>query len=185
MTPAAIANILIGLVVLLLGRKLFWLFVAVAGFVLGLILTPQFLPGQPDWLVLLVALGVGIIGAILAVVIQEIAIALAGFIFGGYVLLSLLLAFGIDPGQWYWLIFIIGGLIGAVLVLALFDPALIILSSLVGANLITQALALTPPFDLIVFVGLVIVGVIFQAGLLRREPPEQRRVLRQRRRSQS
>ena len=178
MEPTTIVNFLIGLAVLLFGRKLFWLFVAVAGFILGATITPSLLPGQPDWVVLLIALGLGIVGAILAVVVQQIAVAIAGFIFGGYALLAILAAIGVDSGQWYWLIFIVGGIIGAVLVLALFDPALIGLSAFVGANLLTTLFNPTPPLNLVLFVVLFIVGVVFQAGLLRREPSERRTVSR-------
>jgi hypothetical protein len=180
MVSSTVVNLLIGIALLLLGRKLFWLFVAVAGFVLGLVIAPLFLSGQPDWVVLLVAIGVGILGALLAVVVQEIAIAVAGFIFGGYGLLSLLEIINLNPGEWGWIVFITGGIIGAVLVLYLFDPALIVLSSLVGANLISLALNLDPPIDLVVFVVLCIIGIVFQAGLLRRMPPEQRRPVRRR-----
>ena len=96
MTLSPLINFIIGLAVLLFGRHLFWLFVAVAGFVLGVMIAPQLLPGQPDWLILLVALVLGLVGLLLAVVVQQIAIALAGFIFGGYALLSLLAAVGLS-----------------------------------------------------------------------------------------
>jgi hypothetical protein len=181
MEPTTIVNFLVGLAVLLFGRKLFWLFVAVAGFILGVTFAPSLLPNQPEWVVLVIALGLGLVGAILAIVIQEIAVAIAGFIFGGYTLLTLLATLGVATGQWNWVIFIIGGVIGAVLVLMLFDPALIILSALVGANLITNIFMPAPPLNLVLFIVLFIVGAIFQAGLLRREPPERRTVVRRRR----
>lgn len=180
MILSPLINFIIGLAVLLFGRHLFWLFVAVAGFVLGVMLTPQLLPGQPDWLIVLVALVLGLVGLLLAVVVQQIAIALAGFIFGGYALLSLLTAVGLSISPWEWLVYIIGGIIGAVLVLYLFDPALIGLSALTGATLVTEAVrlsgivTLTPPFDLVLWVILVIVGIAFQAGLMLRQPPERR-----------
>ncbi|MBE7471531.1 MAG: hypothetical protein HS114_20530 [Anaerolineales bacterium] len=189
MTLSPLVNFIIGLAVLLLGRHLFWLFVAVAGFLLGVMVAPQLLPGQPDWIILLVALALGGVGAILAVVLQQIAVALAGFIFGGYALLSLLAALGLSVNPWEWLVYIIGGIIGAVLVLYLFDPALIGLSALAGATLIVEAVrlsgmvTLTPPFDLVLWVILFVVGIAFQAGLMLREPPERRRVRRRRIRS--
>lgn len=189
MTLSPLVNLIIGLAVLLLGRHLFWLFVAVAGFLLGVMVAPQLLPGRPDWLILLVALALGVVGAVLAVVVQQIAVALAGFIFGGYTLLSLLAALGLSVSPWEWLVYIIGGIIGAVLVLYLFDPALIGLSALAGATLVTEAVRLsgmvmlTPPFDMVLWVILFIVGIAFQAGLMFREPPEQRRVRRRHSRS--
>lgn len=174
MTLSPIINFLIGLAVLLFGRKLFWLFVAVAGFVLGVVVAPLLLPGQPDWLILLVALGLGIVGAILAIVVQQVAVAVAGFIFGGYGLVAVLTALGVSISPWEWVVYVVGGIIGAVLVLYLFDPALIWLSSLAGAVLISDVVKLSPPFDLILFVVLVIVGIAVQTGLSRREPPQER-----------
>lgn len=185
MTLSPLVNFILGLAVLLFGRHLFWLFVAAAGFVLGVMFAPQLLPGQPDWLILLVALVLGLVGALLAVVVQQIAVALAGFIFGGYILLSLVTAVGLGVSPWEWLVFIVGGIIGAALVLSLFDPALIGLSALVGATLVVEAVrlsglvALTPPFDLVLWVILFVVGIAVQAGLMLRQPPERRR-LRQR-----
>lgn len=186
MILSLLVNFLIGLAVLLFGRKLFWLFVAVSGFVLGVVVTPLLLPGQPDWLILLVALGLGLVGAVLAIVLQQVAVVIAGFIFGGYALLSLLAAIGQNISPWEWAVYLIGGMVGAILVAYLFDPALIGLSALTGATLITDVVklsnivTLTPPLDLILWVILVIIGVTFQAGLMRREPPEQRRLRRRR-----
>lgn len=161
-------NALLGIAVLLFGRKLFWLFVGVAGFVFGLTLAASLLDGQPDGVVLLVALAAGVLGAALAIVAQQIAIAVAGFVFGGYTLISLLNTIGLDAGQWLWLLFITGGVIGVILVVMLFDPALIVLSSLAGAVLISQTLNLDAPLDLLLFVILFIVGLIVQAGMLKR-----------------
>ncbi len=189
MILSSLINFLTGLAVLLFGRQLFWLFVAVSGFVLGVVVTPLLLPGQPDWLILLVALGLGIVGAILAIVLQQVAVMIAGFIFGGYTLLSLLAALSVRVSPWEWLVYLIGGMIGAVLVFYLFDPALMVLSALAGATLVTEAvrlstlITLTPPADLVLWVVLVIVGIAFQAGLRLREPPERRRMMSRRRRS--
>jgi hypothetical protein len=165
-----IVNIVVGLLVLTLGRKLFWLFVGVAGFVLGIIIATRFFEGQPGWLILVIALGAGLVGALLAVFIQQVAIAIAGFIGGGYVALSLLEAFGVQTaGTAIWIPFIIGGIIGLILVIALFDWALIVLSSLVGASLIVQAVDLRPGVEWVLFAALVVVGLVIQAAILQRE----------------
>jgi hypothetical protein len=176
LTP--VVNIIVGILALLFGRKLFWLLVAIAGFVLGLSLTSQFLSGQPDWVVLLIALAGGLVGAILALVLQQVAVGIVGFVLGGYGLVSLVTTLGFQMDQWNWVVFIVGGIVGALLAWYLFDPALIGLSSLAGASLITGGLGLTSPLDLVVFLVLFLVGVAFQAGLMWREPPERRRVVR-------
>jgi hypothetical protein len=58
--------------------------------------------------------------------------------------------------------------VGALLLLLLFDWALIILSSVVGAHLIQTAVVLPATGNAILFVALVLIGVVVQAGALRR-----------------
>jgi hypothetical protein len=98
-----IARIVVGIALLTLGRKLFWLFVGVAGFVLGFGLATQFLRGQPDWIVLVIALVAGLVGVLLALFLQRLAVGVAGFIAGGYILINLLNALGWQTGEVSWL----------------------------------------------------------------------------------
>ena len=164
----AMLEIVVGVLALTLGRRLFWLFVGAVGFVVGITLAPQFLPAEPEWLTLAVALAMGLLGALLAVLVQKVAISLAGFLGGGYIAMSLLsMAVG-DTGRLAWVAFVVGGILGVILVTALFDYALIILSSLVGAGLIVQAVDLRPLIAALLFVVLFVAGVGIQAGLWRR-----------------
>ncbi len=164
-----VATVLVGLVVLLLGRKLFWLFVAAVGFTGGLYLAVQLLSRQPDWLVLLAALAVGLIGAVVAIFVQRIAVALAGFGAGGFALLWLVRQFELTGGDWSWLIFIAGGIIGAILVITLFEIALVILSSLAGATMVLQAASLSGMVALLLFGLMIVIGIAVQARMLRQE----------------
>jgi hypothetical protein len=164
-----ILRILIGILALILGRRLFWLFVGVVGFALGFTCATEFFQGQPDWLIVVIALGVGLLGALLAVFVQQIAIGVAGFIGGGYITLTVVNTLGWDPGSAAWLPFLVGGIVGLVLMIVLFDWALIVLSSLVGAGLIVEAIQLREPVEIVLFVALVAVGIVVQAGLMRRD----------------
>jgi hypothetical protein len=85
MAPQSV-QLLIGIVVLTLGRRLFWIFVGTAGFLLGTRLTTQFPVGGPEWTPLAVALFAGLIGTIFAVFAQKLAVGIAGFVMGGYTL---------------------------------------------------------------------------------------------------
>ncbi|MBN1992226.1 MAG: DUF4203 domain-containing protein [Anaerolineae bacterium] len=161
-----ILTIVLGVVVLILGRKLFWLAIAVLGFVLGLGLGMQFAGGQPDWLALIIGLVVGGLGALLAVLAQKIAVGVGGFILGGYLVMWLINLLGLAWNQWFWVLFFVGGVIVAVLVLLLFDMALIIVSSLIGAALIVQAVNLNPLVTGFVFFALLIVGIAAQTKML-------------------
>jgi hypothetical protein len=164
----SVFNIVLGGALLVAGRKLFWLFVGAAGFVAGLQLATQFWQG-PELLALVVGLVIGVIFALLAIFLQGVAIGVAGFLAGGYVLTVLAGMIGLNQGAFSWIVYVIGGIIGVLLVIFLFDWALITLSSLAGASLITQALLIPSGIAGVVFLALVIVGVVIQGSMLQRE----------------
>jgi hypothetical protein len=159
---------LVGVIILLFGRRLFWLCVAAVGFAAGVEIAPHLVQQPSPLLALSFALVLGIVGALLAIFLQKIAIAIAGFLSGGKLALALSAAFLGDAAQYYWISFIIGGILGAILLLVLFDWALIFLSSIVGAYLIQAVVALPPTGTTILFLVLAAVGVLVQAGALRR-----------------
>jgi Domain of unknown function (DUF4203) len=167
-SSAAIIGVLIGVVVLFFGRKLFWLCVAAVGFALGVEIAPQLVHEPSPLLALTIALVLGFVGALLALFLQKIAIAVLGFLAGGYLANALAAAFFVHYAQYATIIFVVGGIIGAILLLALFDWALIVVSSLVGAHLIQSAIVLPPTGSTIVFIGLVIAGVLVQAASFRK-----------------
>jgi len=165
----AFAQLLLGVFQLLLGRKIFWLMVGIMGFLVGLFLTINVLE-WPAWLKLLIGLGVGLVFALLAVVIQKPMAALFGFFAFGIAATLIGLAFGAQRGTTiFWILFILGGIIGAFLVFALFEWALIIGTSLLGASAITSGLAGLFDFPasglpaLILFLILVVVGITYQS----------------------
>jgi Domain of unknown function (DUF4203) len=169
----AIVGALIGVVILLFGRKLFWLCVAAVGFAAGVEIAPHLVHEPSPLLALIVALVLGLIGALLALFLQKIAIAVLGFLAGGKLAGAIAAAFFVQYAQYSTLIFLGGGVIGAILLLVLFDWALIVLSSLIGAHLIVfqGAITLPPSGSTIVFIGLTIIGILVQAASLRRSQP--------------
>jgi hypothetical protein len=146
---------------------LYWLFVAGAGFVVGATLAAELLQGRPVWIQLLVALAAGVVGLLLAWFLQRAAIGIAGLVAGGYVLAGLVSAATTIGTGTYWVLFVVGGIAGAVLVSMLFGWALITLSSLMGAGLITEAVPVGQPWSLLLYLGLAAVGILVQAGVLR------------------
>jgi hypothetical protein len=169
MNQMTIANLLLGIVLLLLGRKLFWLFVGVAGFLVGLQIAERFIAG-PQGTKLLIAIAAGILGALIAIFLQKVAIAIAGFVIGGYITVELLRASALFPKALAWtqgttfsVPYIIGGIIGAVLLFVLFDWGLIVLSSLSGASLIIRSITFQSHALPLLFAVLVVVGILIQA----------------------
>src|SRR5437016_6454335 len=162
-----IFSVLIGVVVLFFGRKLFWLCVAAIGFAAGVELAPR-LVQEPSVLVsLTIALLLGIIGALLALFLQKIAIAVLGFLAGGKLAGAIAAAFLIHYGEHSTIAFLVGGIVGAILLLALFDWALIVVSSLICAHWIQSAVVLPATGSTIVFIGLAVLGILVQAASLR------------------
>jgi Domain of unknown function (DUF4203) len=168
-----IVDVVAGTLLLILGRKLFWLFVAIAGFYLGFELARGLAAEQPAWLLWTIAIGAGLIGAVLAMLLQRVGFALGGFYAGGYI--ALLAAERLAPGTIGVAAFVVGGVIGAVLAAVLMDWAIIVLSCLVGAALVVPALALQPLASGFVYAGLVAVGIVVQAQLREKgQKPEHR-----------
>ena len=161
-------RILTGLMLIVLGRQIFWLFVAGTGFVTTLEIVGQLAVAWPDWLVAIVALLAGIIGALLAIFLQEIAVAVGGFFAGGYIVMALLRMFEVQIPVLVWALPLIGAVVGVILALLTFDWALIVLSSLSGASILAQAVNLNRPLTLLVFVGAFILGVVIQTRMMRR-----------------
>src|SRR6266480_1252153 len=143
-----VVGALIGIVILFFGRKLFWLCVAAVGFLAGIELAPH-LVTEPSPLL-------------------ELAVAVVGFLAGGKLASAIAAAFFVHYSQYSTIIFVVGGLIGAMLLLFLFDWALIVVSSFIGAHMIQNAIVLPPSGSTIVFLGLAIVGMVVQAASLRR-----------------
>jgi hypothetical protein len=167
-------NILAGLAVLFFGRRLFWLFVGCVGFLVGFELAGEALAGQSEWLILIIALGVGLLSAIASVFLQRIFIIVAGFFAGGYCLSTF--APTVIPVQNEapsWVAFAVGGLLGAILTAALLDPALIVLSSLAGATAISQNVPLDQSVRTLLFVVLLVLGIAVQTGQFARETKSQ------------
>src|SRR5436189_2794900 len=164
----AIVGALIGVVILLFGRKLFWLCVAAVGFAAGVELAPHMVHEPSPLLALTIALVLGLIGALLALFLQKIAIGVLGFLAGGYLAGAIAAAFFVHHAQYATIIFLVGGIIGAILLLAVFDWALIVVSSLIGAHLIQSAIVLPPTGSTLVFIGLAILGILVQAAWFRR-----------------
>jgi len=161
----------LGLLVLLFGRRLFWLCVAAVGFAAGFEVAPHFIHEPSPVLSLSIGLVFGFIGALLALFLQKVAIAIAGFLAGGKLATAVAAAFFIAATSYFGIIFLVGGIVGALLLLMLFDWALIVVSSVVGAYLIEHTIVLPPAGSTILFIALAAIGIVVQAALFRGARP--------------
>ncbi|HVT56797.1 MAG TPA: hypothetical protein VHR45_00210 [Thermoanaerobaculia bacterium] len=174
MTP--LAAILVGALLLFLGRRLFWVFVGVVGFMAGWSLSLDTFHVREPGVRLVVALLAGVVGVLLAIFLQKVAIALAGFVVGASVLIRLM-AWSLHHLTLEQQLFVLlAGIVAAVLAVLLFDLALVVLSSVAGAGLILDGVGLAGMAHIsvslrpILLVILVVVGIAFQLRLLSARP---------------
>lgn len=162
-------NVLVGMALLVLGRRLFWLFVAGLGFVVALQLATQFMPGgSASTPAMVIAVVIGVIGALAARFIQRLAVRLAGFLSGVVLALTIIQWLNFDLGLWTWAVALAAGLIGMLVAAWAFGGALVLLSSAVGAGLIAANLNTSTGLAIGVFTAALIAGIVIQSGALGR-----------------
>jgi hypothetical protein len=154
--------VIASLFLLFFGRKLFWLFVAVFGFILGFYYGPLLWPAQSLIIIWGIALGAGILGAILAFVAKDAAILVSGFLAGVSLTHNMLILIHFPPSRLNWILLIICGILMAWLLFTIFDYVLIFLSSFFGAYTLARILNFLPRFALLIFFVLFFVGIVFQ-----------------------
>jgi hypothetical protein len=173
MTPLleAVVLIVLGLLSLLLGKRLFWLFAGIVGFALGWWLMGFI--NHDIWRVL-AGVVVGLILAGLSRFLGKWAIRIVAAV-AGFVILPLLLGnLGMLGGISEFLWAVVGAILGLVSAMFLADWTLIFLSSILGAGLIlngVQAFMIAAQLGQVfseavrAIVGfiLIVVGVLFQA----------------------
>jgi len=158
-----IYNLIAGVVLLLFGRKLFWLFLGIAGFLIGMKIAPMFFGDEPRWLQFSIAVGTGCFGAFVAILAQRLAFALGGFFAGMYLALGVGHFFALaDPALFMALG---GGIIGAILAALIMDTAITILVCLVGAGAIVGEFHFSQAMQILTFLLLAGAGFVFQEKL--------------------
>jgi hypothetical protein len=156
-----IAAIVAGLLLLFMGRRLFWLFVALVGFGAGMMISSELFAVHDQLMLLVIGIVCGLIGALIALFLQRLAIVIAGFLAGATVGVAVAQWLGFHAGA--MIPGLIGGLIGGILLSALFDWALIFLSSIAGASLIIRSVNLRASYVVPAFLVLALIGIVIQS----------------------
>lgn len=157
-------NPVLGAFLLLFGRRLYWAFVAIAGFLVGAQLANTLVAVPSEGTRLVVALAGGLIGALLAMLAQRIAFMAGGLFAGAYLGLALAGELSVSGPPLLWLIG--GGLLGAFAAAMLMDWAIVVLSSLAGAWAIVAAIGLEGVRAVWLLVVIAAIGVMFQGRSL-------------------
>jgi hypothetical protein len=161
----------IGGILLFLGRELNFLFAGSMAALIGLRLTPL-LPSQwPEWSDYAFMGGLALVAAAITIINERIGYFLAGFLAGGLFLVEYFV-----PGVLTLPlpIFIIGGVIGSLVIGIFTEWALMIVSCLIGAYYVTSLFTLSPTAQILVGSGLFIIGAVTQALLMRMQQTSDR-----------
>jgi hypothetical protein len=159
--------IVIGVILLLLGRRAYLISVGILGFLGGLYLFTLFIGTAHDWRSVLFALLFGTVGSLLAFSLHKAAWIFGGFCGGGVLLLYLNDASGIGGDGSPVMLFVVGGAAGAAFFLLLLDWALIVVTSIMGAVLIAYQSRLEGAAGLALFALLLLTGMLVQGSSLR------------------
>ncbi len=165
--------IVLGIMMLVGGRRFFWVFVGAMGFVAGFTYGKEIFGFESVQTLLIAASIIGVIGIVISLFMQGIAIGIAGFLAGSYVTFSLLPLFGQYSPEVTWLITLIGGVVGVVLSILIIDWMLIFLSSLTGAAIIVQYISPESWVKPAMWVVLALSGIVIQTILFLRKKKEE------------
>ena len=163
----AIAPLIAGILLLVLGRRIFWIYVGAVGFVIGFNIAKSYFPSGSDTMVLGAGVVLGGLGILGAIFFQKVAISSSGFLAGAYIANELNFRFSLLPSAQSWIAWLAGGLMGILLAFWLFELAMILLSSILGSLLITNSLDMSEQMRLIGLIGLTVFGLMIQGGVLK------------------
>ncbi len=150
-----------GLLLLLLGRQLYTALLGLLGFFVsyGMLSDVATLPGD---LRLAVAVGVGVGSVLLAFIVRKAAVAVAGALLGAAAALWAAAFFGLQAEVLWWVVTAAAAVLGAWALRRVFETALVVVSSFIGALLIVAAVGLEGLPAHAGIAVLIVIGVAFQ-----------------------
>lgn len=155
----------VGAILLLFGRKLYWLALGALGFLAGLFLVDKYmsLSGNME---LAVAAVMGLAGIVFAIFLQKLAVTLGGFALGALVAYYLATPFAEQLQYQIWWVALVGAVLGVCFAAFLFNAALVLVSAVLGGLLVASGLAgslsLERTEETIAFVVATVIGVVIQ-----------------------
>lgn len=170
MSSVTLVSLVAGLLLLLAGKKTFWLFLGLAGVAVAVAFVPRILPSLDQQTLLLVSIAAGVLGGILAFALSRVLVWVGGFIGGGY--LGVIAWQTVAPAAAFpWVAAVVGGILGMLAAKFLFESALVLASSAVGAALLVHISGLEGTAGLVVLVVLTAAGILVQGRLWPRPSP--------------
>lgn len=161
----------IGAILLFLGRELNFLFAAAMAILWGFRVAPHLPDAWPAWGTWAFVITLALIAAIIALINERLGYFLSGFLAGSFFLVEYF-----EPGAATvpLLLFIIGGVIGSLILGLLTEWAMILVSSTIGAAYVLGLFRLDPTAEILVGAGLFIVGALTQVIIMQAQKHAER-----------
>ena len=153
----------IGGILLFLGRELNFLFAAGMAALIGFRLIPLLPATWPAWSEIVFVITLAVVAAVVVLLNERAGYFISGFLAGGFLLIEYF-----APNQLTvpWLPFVIGGVIGALILGLLTEWALILVSSGIGAAYVLNLFRLNPTAEILIGAGLFIIGALTQVIIM-------------------
>lgn len=161
----------IGGILLFLGRELNFLFAAAMAGLIGFRLTPLLPPQWPYWSDAAFMISLAVIAALLTLFNERAGYFISGFLAGGFFLVEY---YAPNTLTLPLLPFIIGGVIGSLVLGLLTEWALILVSSVIGAAYVLNLFRLDPTAEILIGAGLFVIGALTQVIIMQSQKHSER-----------
>jgi hypothetical protein len=162
---------LIGFMLLTTGSQLYWLFSGVVAFLVADFAAVKFFNVEPGTDLILIGLGAASIGILLTITARKFSLILAGFFAGLLAANVLPELFLWTPGFNEWILLVSAGLVGGLLVYFAYTVAVILLSALIGAQMLALTVHIGGVNPQVLFLAVLILGIVVQLLLAQYVPP--------------
>jgi len=156
-----ILNLFIGLTMLLIGHRVFWLFV---GGMVYLYISEQMTQSGNYLPETIIAYGLfaGVFASLAAFFLHKITLGVVGFFVGGVGMVLLMQSLGVEPSS-YLFTFLMGAVFGVIFFSYLFDWTMVLLSSWLGSAYLTSLIAFEDETQKgVAMLVLTLIGTLFQ-----------------------
>jgi hypothetical protein len=158
------ARAILGGILLFLGREINFLFAGGMAALIGFRLLPLLPPGWPGWADMVFIGVLTVIAGVVPLINERAGYVVSGFLFGGYFFSEY---FAPGASMIPLLPFLIGSVMGAIIMGIFTDWALMIISSMFGAFYSVDLFTLTPTAKMLVGGGLFLAGALTQVIMRR------------------
>ena len=150
-------KIIIGFMLLFAGSQIYWLVIAIAGFIIGDYIEVQSIQFLNNLATIKESIKYSLFGIILSIAAKPVAILATGFTLGGFLCFNLPEVLGWRTDWFGWYYFVLTGCIVVVLMFFFYAYTMILVTSTTGSVIIiqnTQLAGFTPELMLLLFVSL-------------------------------